>query len=143
MNLLPCFIRLRDAPPYLGMDRNRFNIEVRPYITEIPIGAQGIAFDRLEIDAWADQYKVCNGRPGKQPGGYLWDVKERRGSLSAVGSGISTRGSGASDFAKALERATSEKRRRTSCKGSRHSGGLSSTENARGGRSAGSNEVPE
>ena len=61
--VLPRFIRLRDAPPYLGMDRNRFNIEVRPYITEIPIGAQGIAFDRLEIDAWADQYKVCNGRP--------------------------------------------------------------------------------
>jgi hypothetical protein len=34
--LLPRLIRLRDAPQYLGMDRNRFNAEVRPYLTEIP-----------------------------------------------------------------------------------------------------------
>ena len=27
---LPRFIRLRDAPSYLGMDKNRFNREVRP-----------------------------------------------------------------------------------------------------------------
>lgn len=39
----PRLIRLRDAPNYLGMDRNRFNTEVRPDLTEIPIGEQGIA----------------------------------------------------------------------------------------------------
>ena len=39
------------------MDRNRFNAEVRPYLTEIPIGKQGIGFDRLELDAWVDDYK--------------------------------------------------------------------------------------
>jgi hypothetical protein len=38
------------------MDRNRFNAEVRPLLTEIPISEQGIAFDRLELDAWVDQY---------------------------------------------------------------------------------------
>ena len=27
-------------PTYLGMDRNRFNAEVRGFITEIPIGVQ-------------------------------------------------------------------------------------------------------
>jgi hypothetical protein len=27
------------------MDRNRFNAEVRPLLTEIPIGRQGVAFD--------------------------------------------------------------------------------------------------
>ncbi len=43
-HLQPRFIRLRDAPAYLGMDRNRFAREVRPVITEIPMGAQGIAF---------------------------------------------------------------------------------------------------
>ena len=43
--LLPRLVRLRDAPFYLGMDRNRFNAEVRPDLAEIPIGAQGIAFD--------------------------------------------------------------------------------------------------
>jgi hypothetical protein len=50
------FFRLRDAPAYLGMDVNRFNAEVRPFLSEIPIGRQGVAFDRLELDAWADDY---------------------------------------------------------------------------------------
>jgi len=38
--LQPRLIRFRDAPGYLGMDRNRFNAEVRPALTEIPIGTQ-------------------------------------------------------------------------------------------------------
>ena len=58
--VIPRLIRLRDAPFYLGMDRNRFNAEVRPYLTQIPIGEQGIAFDRLELDAWVEQYKSRN-----------------------------------------------------------------------------------
>ncbi len=60
--LLPRLIRFRNAPTYLGMDRNRFNTEVRPNLTEIPIGIQGIAFDRLELDAWVEQYKARSGR---------------------------------------------------------------------------------
>jgi len=60
--LLPRFIRLRDAPGYLGMDRNRFNAEVRPRLTQIPIGRQGIAFDRLDLDRFAEEYKQRNGR---------------------------------------------------------------------------------
>ena len=55
--LLPRLIRLRDVPFYMGMDKNRFNAEVRPEITEIPIGEQGIAFDRLDLDEWIDEYK--------------------------------------------------------------------------------------
>jgi hypothetical protein len=61
--LLPRLVRLRDAPTYLGMDRNRFNREVRSHLTNIPIGQQGIAFDRLELDAWVEDYISCNGRP--------------------------------------------------------------------------------
>ena len=63
MAVLPRFIRFKDAPAYLGMDRNRFNREVRPFLTEIPVGIQGIAFDRLDLDGWADEYKSRNGRP--------------------------------------------------------------------------------
>ena len=59
----PRVLRLRDAPRYLGMDRNRFNAEVRPYLTKIPIGRQGVAFDRLELDAWWEQYKSATGVP--------------------------------------------------------------------------------
>ena len=79
--ILPRLLRLRDAPNYLGMDRNRFNGEVRPHITEIPIGEQGIAFDRLEMDAWVDQYISRNGRPTSNPrGDTSWDEKELQGS---------------------------------------------------------------
>ena len=65
---LPRLLRLRAAPFYGGMDRNRFNSDVRPYLTEITIDKQGIAFDRLELDAWVDQYMTRNGRPGQPTG---------------------------------------------------------------------------
>jgi hypothetical protein len=113
--ILDRYIRLRDAPGYLGMDKDRFNAEVRPTLIEIPIGVQGIAFDRLDLDAWADEYKSRNGRPGKQKGGNIWDARTQRQDLPCdLGSGISTKGSRkrqAAGFAKALERVTSEKRR--------------------------------
>ena len=63
---MPRFVRLRDAPDYLGMDRNRFNRLVRPNLVLIPIGKQGIAIDRLDLDDWADQYKSRNGRPAAE-----------------------------------------------------------------------------
>lgn len=62
LQLLPRLIRLRDAPGYLGMDRNKFNAEVRPALTEVWLGPQSVAFDRLELDAWIDDYIVRNGR---------------------------------------------------------------------------------
>jgi hypothetical protein len=75
-DILPRVVRFRDAPFYLGMDRNRFNAEVRPYLTEVSIGTQGIGFDRLELDAWFEDYKSRNGRPGRAKGGQLWDANE-------------------------------------------------------------------
>jgi hypothetical protein len=84
--LLPRFIRVKFAPKYLGMDKNRFNDEVRPCLTEIPIGVQGIAFDRLELDAWAAQYKARYGRPAI--GGKLWDADTCRASETGAESGI-------------------------------------------------------
>jgi len=35
--ITPRLIRFRDAPRYLGMDRNRFNTEVRPYLVKISV----------------------------------------------------------------------------------------------------------
>ena len=63
---LPRVLRLRDAPGYLGTNRNFFNASVRPYVSEIRIGRQGVAFDRLELDAWWEQYKSRNGRPAAE-----------------------------------------------------------------------------
>jgi len=109
--LQPRLIRFRDAPGYLGMDRNRFNAEVRPALTEIPIGTQGIAFDRLELDAWVEQYKHRNGRPSQRKGLLTWDDQGRQASSSEATSGTSTSATEEDAFAKALAQVTSRKRR--------------------------------
>jgi predicted DNA-binding transcriptional regulator AlpA len=92
------FIRLKAAPIYLGMDKNLFNRTVRPFLTQIPIGRRGIAFDRLELDQWADQYRACNGRPALKMEGQVWRREECQGSKGASKpmvrtSGISTNAS--------------------------------------------------
>jgi len=110
----PRIVRFRDAPFYLGMDRGRFNAEVRPYLTEFPIGKQGIGFDRLELDAWVDDYVTRNGRPGRMKGVKSWDVNEYPASSCGAGSGMLTSASSGGEFAKALALVNSKKRSVTS-----------------------------
>jgi hypothetical protein len=112
--MLPRIVRFRDAPSYVGMDRNRFNAEVRPNLTEIPIGRQGIGFDRLELDAWVDDYKCRNGRPGRSKGVKSWDANEYPASSCGPESGISTNASSGGEFAKALAQLNSKRRSETS-----------------------------
>jgi len=107
--LLPRMVRFPDAPAYLGMDRNRFNAEVRPTLTEIPIGEQGIAFDRFELDAWVDNYIAQHGRPARPKGAPSWQGRSRPVSSSAPASGTSTSASTGSAFAAALEQIGSKK----------------------------------
>jgi hypothetical protein len=109
--ITPRLIRFRDAPRYLGMDRNRFNAEVRPYLVEIRIGKQGIAFDRLELDAWVEQYISRNGCPASNSiGEQLWDANEAQGLGIAAESGTSKNRFSVKRFTKALEQATSKRR---------------------------------
>lgn len=112
-SILPRLIRLRDAPTYVGMDRHRFNKDVRPNLVEIPMGTQGIAFDRLDLDAWVDDYIQCSGRPAavKHRSLELWDEKERQGCKSVGASGVLTKRSSDDDFAKALVLTTSKRRK--------------------------------
>jgi hypothetical protein len=106
----PRLIRLREAPNFFGMDKNRFNRELRPRLTEIRIGTQGVAFDRLEMEAAADDYKSRNGRPAAQSERRKsWDNVNRRASPSVVQSGTSTKTSTARAFARALALAISGK----------------------------------
>ena len=112
--MTPRIVRFRDAPRYLGMDRNRFNAEVRPYLTEIPIGKQGIGFDRLELDAWVDDYIARNGRPARQKGVTTWDANEYPASPSGAASGTSTSAFSGGEFAKALAQLSSKKQNGTS-----------------------------
>lgn len=62
----PRLIRLRDAANYLGMDRNRFNNEVRPFLITLKIGQQGIAFDRIDLDRWVNEFKKHTGKPAQR-----------------------------------------------------------------------------
>jgi hypothetical protein len=106
----PRLLRLRDAPRYLGMDKNRFNREVRPWVTVIPIGRQGVAFDRLDLDAWADEHKRRNGYPAAQSEKTIpLETIERQALPSAVRSSISTKCSEERAFARALQRVISLK----------------------------------
>src|SRR3954471_20865851 len=108
----PRLIRMRDAPAYLGMDKNRFNREVRPSVPSLRIGIQGIAFDRVDLDAWADEYKCRNGcHAARSHRSKLWEPRKCQASPSAVGPGTSTRCSEERAFAKALEQARSSKPR--------------------------------
>lgn len=112
-NIIPRLIRLRDAPTYLGMDRHRFNKVVRPNVVEIPMGVQGVAFDRLDLDAWVDDYIQCSGRPAitKQRSLEQWDEKNRQACRKEVASGTLIKRSTEKDFVKALEQAASMKRK--------------------------------
>jgi hypothetical protein len=111
--IIPRIIRIRDAPFYLGMDKNRFNTEVRPSLTEMKIGTQGIAFDRLELDAWVDDLKSRIGKPGTKKLEKKTCLKKSPASSKGASVGTSTKLSKADAFAKALAQATSKKRNAT------------------------------
>src|SRR5882762_3685325 len=89
------------------MNKNAFNRLVRPYVRVIPIGDRGIAFDRLELDAWAEEYCRCNGRPAPKKEGQLCRSEHQdsiEGARRVARNGTSTNGSNAMDaFARALE----------------------------------------
>ncbi|WP_312272279.1 hypothetical protein [Pseudomonas sp.] len=117
----PRFIRAGDAPGYLGMCRDEFNKTVRPFVKEVPIGIQGIAFDRYELDAWADNYiqqKAIEkagaqgnnpSRSERRPGDKPWREKRSPASTRKTASGTSTKSSEVSEFRKALEQAKGRK----------------------------------
>ncbi|MDZ4282776.1 MAG: hypothetical protein U1C04_18680 [Hydrogenophaga sp.] len=62
----PRMIRQKHAPAYMGVDRNKFNAEFRPHLTEVPLGPKSLAYDRHELDELLDAYIATHGRPGPQ-----------------------------------------------------------------------------
>ena len=121
-------IRMGKAPAYLGMCRAVFNKTVRPFLTELPIGKQGIAFDREQLDEWATWFRQSQeaqqidkrGSAGNDSSRSerrhslgatkLWGKKQSQAFSSGKASGTSISRSATLDaFAKALERATGKK----------------------------------
>lgn len=55
LQIAPRILRMSVAPAYFGMSVRVFNQEVRPFITEIRIGRQGVGFLRKELDQWVNR----------------------------------------------------------------------------------------
>ena len=112
MDYPPRFLRAKDAPRYLGVNRNYFDKEIRPYVTEVRLGPQMVCFDRLDLDRWADDIKARNGRPGRamKGGNEPWDAKQRQDSPSGAKSGTSKKSYADRELDKALEQVLSKKR---------------------------------
>jgi hypothetical protein len=106
--MLQRFYRRNDAARYVGMSTYLFDELVRPYLTAIPISRQGIAFDRVELDAWAEHHKSANGRPSERR--KIWDANEYPVSENEAKFGGLTRKSKDIGFEKALAHVTSGKR---------------------------------
>src|SRR5271157_325478 len=111
MVIQPRIIRLKDAPAYLGMDKNKFNELVRPFVSEIRYGSMSVGFDRLELDAWIEDYIRCNGRPGRKGGNNPWRERSYQGFRKGVPSGTSTKSSEDAEYARALAKAISKEQR--------------------------------
>jgi predicted DNA-binding transcriptional regulator AlpA len=104
--LLARLYRRAAAAKYLGMSTYTFDREARPNLTDVPIGKQGVAFDRVEMDAWVDHHIHANGRPAKEE----LCQSERPASFVEVNYGGSIKSSMESDYRKALELVASKKR---------------------------------
>lgn len=130
----PRFIRMGKAPAYLGMCRRVFNQDARPFLREITIGKQGIAFDRVELDRFADEYAERMAIDKAAPAGNdsprserrhsngassLWGKKQSPASRSKTASGTSTKSSaGLAEFEAALAQARAQTRSNSSSRAS-------------------------
>jgi|GEM_PF-816790 len=92
-------VRLKDAPAYLGMNKNTFNRSVWPQLTELPGQDRAVSFNRTDLDEWVDQ------QTGRVPhDGVEWQGSTQRlASLKGARPGTSTGRSPTPTFDKACE----------------------------------------
>ncbi|MDO8955213.1 MAG: hypothetical protein Q7V63_10255 [Gammaproteobacteria bacterium] len=108
----PRLVRMRDAPKYLGMCKNVFNKVVRPYIPNIQVSKQGVAFDRLDLDRWVEQNKRRNRCPINERRA-LWDENVCQDSSNEEAHGMLIKGSSEEEFMKTLDLIRSKRRKNT------------------------------
>ncbi len=108
----PKVIRLKDAPRYLGMNKNRFNRDIKPILPILRIGVRGIGFDRVDLDQWVEDTKQRNECP-VLPRRTVWDKKAKKCQAwsKEAKSGTLTKWSTGGAFAKALVRLNSQKQK--------------------------------
>src|SRR5581483_7274769 len=97
------------AHAYLAMNKNQFNSLVRPDVIVFHLGKRAIAFDRLELDVWAEDYCRRNGRSSPQQEDQqcrsMYPASSRGRKPAAALNGTSINGSKImDDFVRALAR---------------------------------------
>ncbi len=92
---------------YLSIGLNAFDADVRPFLTEIPFKNK-ILFDRLDLDAYVDDYKQAVGRPGQRSTQWPKHVHERQVSRTTTASNESGRPLSLQDAKDAWRRALEE-----------------------------------
>lgn len=107
----PRLLRTNEAHDYLRMNRKTFDKWVRPFIAYIRIGQRGIAFDKLDLDAWIEEHKQRDELPVSNTGEHLWEEPAHRAYKNVMATGKLTRRFSDSEFAKVLEQATLRKRK--------------------------------
>ena len=86
--LLPRLLRPAQAAAYLGIGDTIFERDVRPYLTEIPLGKTGVGFDRFDLDEWVDDHKARRGRPPRKKGDLMGRSKTAGITVDAAGNRI-------------------------------------------------------
>ena len=112
----PRIIRAGQAQIYCGMCDRVFNAEIRPYLTEIRIGVQGVGFDRFEMDEVLNDYIDRYGRaPSKAKENDKCKKERNQARVYTKGAVCGTLISASVDaeYAKALARATGKMRKST------------------------------
>jgi hypothetical protein len=101
--MTPIILRRKLAAEYCGMGVDLFDRIVRPKVHEIKIGrkSRGVAFYRLDLDHWAEEYAGAEGRPSNQEEDDQWVRNEEVASQNGATSGGSTNGSTVVDYEKA------------------------------------------
>ena len=105
------FYTATEARDFLGMNKNEWYRDAKPYLSEIKRGKQKSVYCFYELNALASKIKVARGRPAEKEI-EQWDNLNQPDSTNqmAVESGTLIRSSKVPDFAKAAERIRSKKR---------------------------------
>lgn len=115
LHLLPRAVRARDAPAYLGVDRNRFNREFKPLLRIVVLGHRIRCYDRLDLDEIWETMKVRNGRPGAESSTEKtpWQNAQLESGKKQTAHGQSTKLSSADAFTNALDQLIAKSQNRS------------------------------
>ena len=107
-------IRLSDAPSYLGVNKNKFNRDIRPLLHELALGDRSVGFNRSELDNFIDKQTDQDTTKELEP----WELPPKNGtarlaSSSGETSGTSSARSATPKLDAAFKQVTADKQKKS------------------------------